>query len=248
MQTELAKSESKAVGAPIAGFGLEESSAANLLIPRILTVQNTSKMLVKWKAAPGDFRESLEGKCLAKVTEPLEFIPFYLTDSWFHSKKEKDRWVFDKVEPRKNENYEYIEKNEAGVEVAKHEKVINAFVLLPSELKEKGPAALPYLLSFRGAQTFKEGGQKLATLAYQLKRAGKGPASHVFTVVSNPYSNEKGNFYVLEVKQGRATTAEELQAAFDWYQQIRASRDSIRVDDESLKTETEETTAGEGKF
>jgi len=226
---------SKAVARPTGSWGAEDTVSDDLVLPKILIVQPTSKLVQKYDAMPGEVRSTLDGKLLAKKGEKLEFVPFNLFQTWIHSKWGAGRWEFDSITPRRDgDTYEYEDLVD-GKPVAKHERAINAYVLLPGEIKTG--SALPYVLTFKGAKTFQEG-KKFTTLCKQLKMMNLAPANRVFTVRTEMTTNDKGTFGTYLLEQGGPTTDAQLDAAYTWYKEVRVKGDSIKVDNSDLESET----------
>lgn len=233
--------QTKTVAVPTGSWGAEETVTEDLVLPKVLVVQPTSKMIQKYEAVPGELRSTLDGKRLAKKGEKLTFVPFKLFDTWIHSRWAGGRWEFDSITPRKTgDTYEYEEKDTSGTPTAKHERAINAYVLLPSEIDSGG--ALPYCITFKGAKTFQEG-RKFVTLCKQLKMMNLPPASRTFSVRTEMTTNDKGTFATLVVEQGDKTTDAQMGAAYTWYQEVQAKGDSVKVDQSDLEG-TDETTGG----
>lgn len=230
METQVTtNSESKAVAALTGSWGAEDTNSEDLVLAKALVTQPTSKAIQKYNARPGELRSSLTGGLLAELGKELSFIPFYVFSTWVHSVYKNGKWEFESVEPRtKNSNYEYIEE-ENGQPKAKHERAINAYVLLPTELDEN-PAALPYQLTFKGAGTFQEG-RKFSTLVDELKWQNLPPATFIFSVKTEQRTNDKGTFYTLNVARGDKTPAKHIEAAKQWYLRVTQSGARVKVDE-----------------
>lgn len=243
MNQELATNQEKSLALPQGAWGVEDTSTEDLVLPRVLTVQPTSKMVQKYDAIPGQLRSTLDGSLLAKKGEKLSFVPFYLFDTWIHSQWKNGKWEFTSIEPRNStKSYEYEEKNAQGQPVLKHERAINAYVMLPQDLEAGG--GLPYVLTFKGAKTYQEG-RKFVTMCRVLEQLKQPAAARWFSVRTEVVTNEKGTFSVLVVEQGEPTTKEQMAQCYTWYKKVRAMGANVKVDNTELE---EESDVSKGEF
>lgn len=111
--------------------------------------------------------------------------------------------------------------------------------MLPHELKED-PNAFPRIISFR--VTSLRNGRKLLTQMAQGLAGGKGPAAYHYLLMVKKDSNDKGTFAVLDIERREASTEEEQDAAFRWFETIGANK--VKIDDSDI-AEGESTTATE---
>jgi hypothetical protein len=244
MTQAVTQTQTTALAMPKGAWGAENTVSDDLILPRLLLVQPTSKMVQKYDASPGQIRSTLDGALLAKKGEKLSFIAFYLFDTWIHSAWKNGKWEFDKIEPRaKNSDFEYEVKDpKTGNPLTKHEKAINAYVMRPEDIK----GGLPYVLTFKGAGTFQEG-RKFVTLVKKLEILGQPAAARVFSVRTEMRTNEKGTFGVYIIEEGEKTTPEQMGACYQWYQKVRTLGANVKVDTSDLEENSSEDPSG-GKF
>lgn len=222
----------------LGSWGAEDTSAADLIIPKILIMQGQSDFVNddKIQARQGEIRDSLEGKLLAKIGESIRFIPFFFYNTWVEFTEKEKKFVFSgmHVRDRTNEDLEW-EWVDNGVN-KKRAKAINCYVLLENELEDG--VYLPYLLSFRNT-SFKEG-KKLVTLVEKLKQFKLSPAHRVFELSTTKVTNEKGTWFGPEVTQVAETSEGHLFQAYQWY--LKVAKGGVKVDNSDLEKEAEAAT------
>jgi len=188
-----------------AAWGTENIDASQLTIPKILCMQGLSQMVADGDAQMGDIVDSLTGERLGcgreKDFAPLDFVPLYSFQEWV---------VYEKM---KNGELQFIEKVPFGPDNAswkwdtedqKRVVVMNFYVMLEKDLDDEG--ALPYLLSFRS--TSYKAGKKLATLVKKGALAQRPAPAYTYTLTAHKDSNDKGTFYVFDVKKKGETAGQ----------------------------------------
>lgn len=242
MTTELQKCETTELAAPTGSWGAENTTASDLVIPKLLIMQGLSEFVTdeKIQARQGEIRDSLEGRLLAPVGTPLRVIPFYFYNTWVEFEERNGKFEFNGIVPRDHTNESApMEWTEEGKK-KRRDKTINCYVLVESEL-ENGEF-LPYLLSF--SRTGFKTGKKLVTLVEKLKQFKLAPAHRVFELSSTKVSNDKGTWFGPEIQQVAATNPKHLELAYKWY--LTVSKGGVKVDNSDLARGDAEEAAPEG--
>lgn len=209
-----------AQAAPAVWGATEDMDSTDLLIPKIYHQQAMSKLVADGQAKPGDFCDSLTGQVLAKKEEALEVIIFGAFKTMVISKHDtmSNRWKLDEVVriDRSNAhnyaNVPFMEETTDGK--FKNNLYYNYYCLIPGRATE-----LPYIMSLGSTKT--KVARKLNTMLAKLQQLGKPSAAVVFEMRSVPEKNDRGQWFGLEVAQGRAATKEEMDAAHAWYLKSR---------------------------
>lgn len=249
METQVAKSESKAVGAVL--YNREQVLSSDVKIPRILLMQGLSDFVKQRKAQHGDIVRSTSIEKLGDFEVSLEFIPLTFRNRWNLFEKVGGKLEYRGTEERnaKNETlpWEYTHNGLPWKRV----KVIDVFALLTKdidaeqtgieEFKKTGKlpdlnkTLLPVVISFR--VTSYRAGQDVVThftKAQGMSKAIGAPVkAHAYTLWlgCQPDKNDKGHEYnVFTVKSGGAAKPAHVEVADNWYQ-IIASKPDIKVDE-----------------
>jgi len=227
---ELAKQETGTEIAEVGmdAFGSGGLSSSDVIIPKIMTMQGLSKLVMDGEAKFGDFVDSMTNEVLGGPKEPLEFIPFAMKKIWVISKKNGNDFEYDRIEDvtPANEGRPWTEIVD-GQEY-KNDKVMNFYVLLTKDM------SMPYVLPFKG--TSMKAGRALATQMYMKnKAAGKHPAAKAMTLESVKNSNDKGTYAVLNTKVSRDSNADEVKECLRWYQAVAGGE--VKEHDDSVSTE-----------
>lgn len=194
---------------------IEDMQATDLLVPKIYHMQAMSKFVADGAAKPGDFCDSLTGKVLAGKDKTLEVIIFGMYKTMLVSKHDpfSNKFKLDKIVTITPENaIEYANKpyqEETPEGRIENSLYYNFYCIIP------GNAELPYVLSLGSTKT--KSAKKINTILSKLANLGKPGASIVFNLSSIAEKNDKGSWFGLQVDQGRNSTPEEMQAAYNWY-------------------------------
>jgi len=208
----------------ISAFGDHVVNTKSIMLPKILLMQKMSEMVDDGDAQVGEFRESLDKTLIGSVEKPFEVIPFHVDEVWVIQKEIDGDWKFDRIEPMgpSNEGWRY-EGMEDGSKVRRYHTQ-NYYVLLPGDVKKGN--ALPYVLSFRS--TSLKAGKKLYTHMYA-KCLGTGirPDAYHVRVSASKQKNDKGVFYVMDVRSGDKSTKAELDESLKWIRIVKAGQTKI---------------------
>lgn len=218
---------------------IEEMEATDLLVPKIFHQQAMSKFVADGAARAGDFCDSLSGQVLCGKDDELEVIVFGSFKTLIVSKQEAGQWKLQHIVTVTPDNAREIAskpfEEEINGEMWKNSLQYNYYCLLPSYLKE-----LPYVLSLGSTKT--KAAKKLNTMLYKLNTLGKNGASVVFNLKSVPEKNDRGQWFGLEVTQGRNTTAEELLRAHAWYTKSKSQKFVVVEEETAAAQETDDDT------
>lgn len=258
MNTETVKTNKKAVavkepvtteisatGAAASNWGAEGITHSEITVPKMLVMQGLSKLVADGEATVGQIRDSLTGvllggKVSSKEDKAVNIIPFYSFRTWVVSKLNGEKWVFARQEPITAANeHAALEDIENGIRI-RRDKTLNFYVMRPEDVASG--EAFPYLLSFR--RTSSPAGKNLSTYIFKsgMVRSkefpnGKPPAATVFALSVEKQENDKGTFFVPKIAVTRNSSAEEIQACFEWHQLL--SQTTVKHDDRDLMSEAE---------
>jgi hypothetical protein len=231
MSSELSKKETTELAVPADAWGSEGVDSQDILISKILLQQSLSKFVLDEKAKPGDMVDSVSGEVLGDKNKPIEIIPIMMTKSVVVEVLKNGKYEYVKQEPVQSfpEKLEYVKDGESY----RLNKSLNFYVLNASTAKDVD--AFPMVLSFR--RTSFMAGKALSTHFAKAQIGRYAPASKVFSVSSHKVENDKGTFYTFtDVKQGRASTPEELSNAYNWYKTLKSA--TVKVDESEEKEVT----------
>lgn len=208
------------------------TSNEDLLIPRVLCMQDISKLVKDEKAKSGYLVHGVTQEILAERGQSLEIIPVTTFREWQvmgQDERKPEKWNMlrrELITPA-NEGLP-VEDNERG-QAIKRIKALNFFVLLANRLEE-----MPFLISFKKSSLY--AGKKLST-HFQMSRMKKqAPAGHVFKLSTELRSWDSYSFYALDVQTGRPSTQHELDIARTWYgvlskQEVKVAEDDFMGED-----------------
>ncbi len=235
----LAPKASAAVGAVMADeWDLGKVDSSDIIIPKLLIMQAPSKLVAQEKAQMGDIVNSVSGDvlgtCREKDNKPVQFIPFKEEKTWtiFELVGSKPEFRQSIARTPNNDNLER-EYQEGGKNFRRY-RTLSYWVLLNNEL-ENSDMPLPYVLSFRSTG-FKAG--KVLSTHFVLCKAAlqKGkmvpPPATVFELSGDKVSNDKGTFFVPNLKNVGATKEEFVVVAAQWLRTLKTK--SYQIDESDV--------------
>lgn len=225
----------KATDVDLEAWGVKDHqlTARDVMIPKILAMQAMSKPVVSGEARFGEFRDSLNGVVIGDENRPFEFIPFHMEKVYVVMEEEKGKFRFAAQVPitAELEDHAFEAVSDKGHK-QKWYRTLNFYCLLPKEVD-----GIPYMLSLRSSSA--KAGQKIATTMFMKNiQAGKTPASMVLQMSGKKETNDKGTFIVMDVKEIRPSTPEEVGKAFTWVKTVRAGK--VKVDHSDIEQEATE--------
>lgn len=211
-------------------------NARDIQIPKILAMQPGSNAVTAGEAKFGEFRDSLSGNLVGDVKNPIDFIPFFMEKVFVVMRLDKGQYKFNRQVPIVPAIEDHDFEHKEGEWQEKWYRTLNFYVLLPQEVADG--SAIPYILSFRSSSA--RAGQKLATTMYMKNlKAGKTPPAMTMSLSGATQKNDKGTFVVMDVKEKRASTSEEIASAFEWVKTVLSGR--VKVDHSDLESEASST-------
>lgn len=202
-----------------------EAGTDDMLIPKILLQQKTSDGVEAGIAKPGDFMDSVEQVVLGGEKDAVEIIIF---DSFKTLVTMRGR-EFVSIEPYTAEN--------AGLPWQDGDlsrtKTFNFYCLLAGD-----EVGLPYVLSL--SRTSTKAAKTIITAIKKLSFMKKPMAAKTFLLTSRKESNDKGSWFVVDVKMGRDTSPTELKGAYEWFQNIRKGAVKATIHEPEQRVEVNE--------
>ena len=205
------------VGESLGEWGVSDFGASDIVIPRILLMQGTSKLAQDGTAKIGDIVDSMSGTVIGDEKKPIEIIPFHMEKAWTISKKVNGEYKYERRDAwtAANDNQEW--EQTINGHTFKFEKTYDFYVLL------KGDLSLPYILSCKstGVRAAKE----LSTQMYvKNKMSGLVPPAKVISVSVEKIQKDTKKYCVYKTSVAGNSTKEEIAAAFTWYKTISSGK------------------------
>lgn len=225
---DLTKTTSKEVSAEPGmemDWGSNESSSADIVIPKIQLMQQMSKKVIAGEAKMGELCDSVTGEVLGDKDKPLKVIPFHM-EKFFMVQKEvkqgnKLKYEYDHIEKisAANENAPWNFEHE-GV---KYKRVYtrNFYVIVPGKV-------LPYVIGF--SSTSSKAGKELATEMYVKNvMQNKAPCATMVNLGCSIETTDDGTYAVKTVRPVGDTSKEDIALAYKWFTTVR--KEETKVDD-----------------
>jgi hypothetical protein len=233
--------------AMLAEFDYTEVEARDLKIPKLLLMQAMSELVRESEdVKAGDFVDSISHEKLGCVREknysPIKAIPIHMFKNWVIQERipvpgQNDKLEYKETVPVTPMNTDWEWEFEQDGRKYKRTKCLNFYLLLEKDLGN--PLALPHVLTFRST-SFKEGGvlaNHFATCAAAKKaKVFRIPMDRFFEIGGKSKENDRGVFFVLNVKEVGEPTQEAKEQAFAWYKNILAAQKAGKSFDQKVDT------------
>lgn len=191
----------------------------DIIIPKLLLMQQMSVLVAEEKARSGEIRSSLDGKLVAEKGGEIEFIPFKMYKTWVVISDKGNEFieqvpvtVANADRPREEQRTFVDDEGKEFKKSVLNYMAINYYCLLPQEIEEG--IFMPYVISFRS--TGYMAGKTLETHRARLKEFRKPLCFRTFKLTASPRENDKGKFFAYEVSESRNTEDSELSAVKHW--------------------------------
>jgi hypothetical protein len=227
-----------------------EGDATDILIPKLLVGQATSKFVQEVMAAFGQIVRSTTLEVLGGKGKPFEVIPLSLTKTWILSEKVAGRFEFRGVEPftaaNKDKAWVWSESKDGKTAEWKREQALNFYVLLPrdvladlaarksfadtGELPDTEASLLPCLLQFKS--TSYKAGKTLVTHFAKAADFGVPPFSNTFMLDTEKVQGDTNSWFIYKVERAGKTEPKFLEACNKWRDIVKTS--NVKIDDSDL--------------
>ena len=228
----------------------QDTTAEDILIPRILCMQPLSPKVVGGEYKFGELRDNMNWEMLASAkngdtpAKSLVILPFQCHKYWINKKLVEGQFVFEEMiwMDHTNDKLNPYEEWEGEDGVKRKREYLHLFYVL---LKDK---PIPYTLGFKGASH--NAGKALYTQMYTVNKGLKNVEAFVKSPMGKlievtPVKLTKGNksYMAMEVKPLETSTKKEAIEALTWHKNVStgvAKADLSDDDDIVIETESKE--------
>jgi hypothetical protein len=240
MKQEVAVKKPAALTVPfVAGnlYANHKVEVQEIILPRCLLMQNTSKFVAQQTARPGEIVDTLTMEVVAKLKEPVEAIITDLVTKWTLSRMEGLQSVyvgqipFDHSAPD-NDIKEIMHNNI----LVQRDKTYEFMVITKTDLDSN--KFLPFKI-FSFSKSSRKTGHALAShfntkIAEIMSGVNTAPFDRFFKISSELlYNDKKQPYYVLNQAAGDSLTEVQLKKAGDYVFRMMSakSKGQVKVDD-----------------
>lgn len=199
-------------------------SAGDLVIPKLLLMQNTSEAVGDGLAKMGDIIRNEDNKVLGGVGAPVEIIPLKLYKQWVIYDMSDSQPKFMRTEnvTASNEKLPW-EGHEDGKPI-RRDMSMNFFVLLKADCD--AGEAFPCVVSFRRTGIY--AGKLLATHMYKMAAIGKKPYSKSVLLQVRKEKKDTNTYAVYDIGAGQAVTPDAVSSCETWLEQLRVAKVQVK--------------------
>lgn len=232
--------------------GTEEAEASDIIIPRMLLMQGTSKWVTDSKFNLGDIMNSVEEVKIGDKNKPVEVLPFLLRKTWeIFEDVQNGPWLGSEAWNSGNDDLDWQferEDEEKGLMKLKRQRNYGFYVFNVADLGSGFP--VPMLLNFRSSSGFKEG-KKIASHFSMMKGLQQPGHNVVWSVKSEGVSTGEGKdkraYQKFVVQKARNATPEEMASCQQWLKLLSSNRDRIKDHNVDEADDSESTTTSHTK-
>jgi hypothetical protein len=240
MTTEVTKTEAQvpATSETLADLGFNSN---DILIPRIMLMQNTSEYVGDEKFKLGDIIDSISQERLGGVGDALEVIPIHIFKTWrvyrvdgeFKARGGKLIKVLPVTAENEKLPWEGTEKLDDKDVPVRRDLSYNAFVILKKDLDSGSTFPLNIIFKRSGANA----GKQLVSLIYRLGMMGTPIYGKSVLLNVGKQKKETNTYAVFEVKTGNLVSNDYFPTCQKWQSIVKTA--NVRVDDKDDSEEEE---------
>lgn len=207
-------------------------SASDLVIPKLLLMQNTSEYVGDDKAKLGDIVNSQTLEVLGGFNQQVDIIPLKVYKTWrvYDMTGGQPKFMRQDTVTSSNEKLPW-DDTEDGHPI-RRDMCMNFFVLLLSEVS-KGEA-FPCVVSFK--RTSMQAGKTLATHLFKMSAMNRPPYSQSVALKVSKQKKDTNTYGTYEIGKGSEISLEYKREAAKWLEML--SKIAYKVDEEQEETET----------
>lgn len=215
-------------------WGAEESTAEDIIIPKLLLMHGQSELVLQGNKAVGELIRSTDTQTLAKRGDTIRVIPFKMFKTWRISEIVGGQAEWRREEPWTPENTDLEWDFEEEGKKMRRDQAYNFYAILASDVTADSS---PFPIKLQFTRTSRKAGKVLADHFAKSRMTNKPPALQTFDIGSEFVNGEEQKYFVFTAKHGEATTLEQLQAAKLWFNEINKAGAKVK------EHEVEERTA-----
>jgi hypothetical protein len=232
--TETAEQKAVALANDMAEVGV---SASDLVIPKLMLMQNTSEYVGEEKAKLGDIVHGQTQEVLGGFNSPVEIVPLKLFKTWriYDMSGSQPKFIRQEAVTVANEKLSW-EGEEDGKPI-RRDICMNFFVLIKKEIDAK--EAFPVVLTFK--RTALRSGQQLATHLFKMAALGRKPFAQALPLKAVKQKKDTNVWAVFEVGKGLELSPEHKAVAEEWLKKMATMSYKISEVDESEAADAQVT-------
>lgn len=223
--------------------GNEEADSSDIIVPRILLMQGTSKWVPE-TFNMGEIIDSVEEKVLAKKGETLKILPFIMTKTWeVFSDEQPPAWLRKEKWNAANDqlDWKFTEEDpDRGTIDCFRQRNYGFYCFVLEGDGSIDEFAVPSLVNFRSASGFKEG-KKIASWFARMKSMKKPGFTVTWELSTETVKESDKSYQKYIVKRGENSTEEQQKVVMKWLELFAKQANSIKDHDVD---EVDKPTAG----
>jgi len=204
-------------------------TSSDLIIPKLLLMQNTSESVGDGAAKLCDVINSQTLEVIGGLNTPVEIIPLKLVKTWriYDMSGGQPEFMRQEAVTPANVNLPW-DGVEEGITI-RRDLCMNFHVLLLNDVK-KGEA-FPCVVSFK--RTSMQAGKQLATHLFKMAALGRLPYSQSLELKVSKKKQETNTYGIFELGKGTPLTSEHQEVAAKWVDMLQSM--TYKVDDDADK-------------
>lgn len=233
------------------GFsGNEEADASDIIVPRILLMQGTSKWVPE-TFNMGEIIDSVEEKVLAKKGGTLKIIPFIMRKTWeVFTDEQPPAWLRQEKWNAANDQLDWKfseEDPDRGTIDCFRQRNYGFYCFVLEEDGSIDEYAIPSLINFRSASGFKEG-KKIASWFARMKSMNKPGFTVTWDITTETVKESDKSYQKFIVKRAENATEQQQKVVLKWMDLFAKQAEKIKdheVDEASTDAQSAPVQSGE---
>lgn len=217
-------------------WGTENAEPSDIIIPKLLLMHGSSKLVMKGKAKQGDLMISTTQKIVGDHEKAVSVVPFHMWKTYVISKKVDGKYQYareDEYDPAETEPpWEF--SDEEGNQF-KREFAYNFYCLLQNEQN-----LAPTRLQFKS--TSRRAGRMIANHFAACRAQKIPPVTKAWDIGSEFVEGDKNSWQAFTATQnGHPVSEKQMREAKKWYLTVTGEAQRVVHDEENAETADSDT-------
>jgi hypothetical protein len=214
-------------------WGTEESTAADIIIPKLLLMHGQSELVLTGKKTQGELIRSTDHETLATRGGTIKVIPFRMMKTWRVSEIVGGQAEWRREEAWTPENTDLAWEFEENGKEMRRDQAYNFYCILA----DGGGEGLQFPMKMQFTRTSRRAGRIIADHFAMCKMMRKPPATVIFEIGSEFVNGDKQKYFIFTAKASGQSTLEQVKICKQWWDLMSQSSASVKDHEVSEKTE-----------
>ena len=217
-------------------WGTEESTASDIIIPKLLLMHGQSELVLTGQKMQGELIRSTDHKTLAAKGQTVKIIPFRMMKTWRISEIVGGQAEWRREEPWTPDNTDLPWEFEEDGKKMRRDQAYNFYAILA----DANEPELTFPMKLQFTRTSRRAGRIIADHFAMSKMLRKPPATAVFEIGSEFINGEKQKYFIFTSKNVGQSTLDQVKTCKQWWDLMASGGVAVKDHEVTEKTTIDE--------